>query len=345
MWAIEEGFNAVGIAPAGVVVGRDRFEEWLAAGHCGGMSFLKRDLQKRFCPQLLLEGAESVICLAVSYAPGHRDAETVGRSSGFVARYARGRDYHRLLKKRCRALMDRLEHEAPGFCGRACVDSAPLAERSLAAAAGMGWIGRNGCLIVPDLGSYIVLAEIVCNLKLARDYPIKSQCGECDACVAACPTGALLGDGTLDAGRCLSYLTIEHRGQVDNEYLSDWGLRVFGCDTCQEICPHNRSAPPGDEQLRVDGRLGDQFRVSLQEASLAELLSWDEGKWDEATTGSATRRAKLDTLLRNAAIASGNSGRADLVGPLRYLARKWPELAEVTDWAIARLSGDGPNGD
>jgi len=336
--ALAEGFDRAGIAPADPVKGRDDFERWLAAGRSAGMSFLARDPAVRFCPRRLVAGAVSVICLAVSYAPDGPDEQSRDRTMPFVAKYARGRDYHKVLKKRCRALMRRLREEVPGFVGKAFVDTAPVAERSLAAAAGIGWIGRNGCLIVPGLGSYVVLAEIVCNIELQCDRPMEPKCGQCDACISACPTGALLGDGSLDAGRCLSYLTIEHRGPIDERFLPRWGLRVFGCDSCQDACPHNRSVKPGDKQLRNGCPRADLSGTPLHRTRLADVLAWDEDRWDAATTGSATRRAGLDVLLRNAVIAAGNSGDAELIAPLRELARRKPEFGKLVDWACSRLS-------
>jgi len=326
--AIEAGFARVGVAGAGEVRGRRTFRRWLAAGHNARMDYLARHVEKRFRPDLLLAGARSVICLAVSYAP----AASPPRRAGFVSRYARGRDYHDVLKRRCQRLMRSIGRIGPDFVGRAFVDTAPVAERSLAAAAGLGWIGRNGCLLCPGLGGYIVLAEIVCNLPLVPDAPLEAGCGDCHACIDACPAGALLGDGLMDARRCLSYLSIEHRGRVEPESWPLWGGRLFGCDRCQEICPHNRGVPAGDAELLAAG---------AEPPSIADVLNWRPGDWDAATRGSATRRATFEMFLRNAIIAAGNSSDASLLDVLRALRQRHPQFRDILDWAIARAGNNG----
>lgn len=295
--ALEAGFACVGVAPATEAPHGERLDQWLARGWHAGMGYMARNVEKRKRPDLLVPGARSVICLAAAYAP--REEDTGGQY--FIARYARARDYHKVLKKRCRRLMDRIREIAPEFAGRAFVDSAPVAERSLAAAAGLGWIGLNGCLIVPGLGSYVVLCEIVCNLPLVPGGPIAPQCGDCDACTAACPTGALGDEGLVDCRKCISYLTIEHRGEIEPQYREKIGNRLFGCDTCQEVCPHNRGVPPGDAELTSKGK-------PLDGAGLVEILAWREDQWDAATGGSPLRRADYEALLRNARIVAGNSG-------------------------------------
>lgn len=321
----EAGFARVAIAPAGPLSDdvQHRYRQWIQSGQHGGMEYLTQNFDKRFHPALLVPGARSVICLATSYAPRRESA-----GNAFVASYARGRDYHKVLKTRCHALMDRLRELAPHFDGRAFVDSAPLAERSLAAQAGLGWIGRNGCLIVPGLGSYVVLAEIVCNLDLAIGKPLESHCDGCLACLAACPTGALRSEGTIDCGRCLSYLTIEHEGPIAPSLWPQMGSRVLGCDNCQQACPHNIDVPPGDPEL-----------TGQHDWSLSEILSWDQDGWDAATAGSAIRRASYIGLMRNAAIAAGNSGDTSLAKSLEHLRVALPQLAEIAAWATERLRG------
>ena len=290
--ATEAGFSAVGIASPQADLKTDAFARWLREGFHAEMAYMGRDVATRHRPEALVAGARSVICLAVSYAPTE---ELTG--DGSIARYARGRDYHRACKKRAHRLMDRIRDIEPSLEGRAFVDAGPIAERSLAAAAGVGWIGRNGCLIVPGLGSYVVLCEIVCNLRLQFDEPIAPQCGDCDACVRACPTGALRADGLVDARRCRSYLTIEHRGEIDAEFASLMGTCVFGCDVCQEACPHNQDIPAGDDELA-------RPRDVLRELSIADVLNWTEADWDAATRGSAMRRATYEMWVRNARLVA-----------------------------------------
>ncbi len=289
--AREAGFAAVGIASPRAALKADTFARWIEQGDHADMAYMARDVATRHHPASLVAGARSVISLAVSYAP----AEPLA-GDAFVARYARGRDYHRVLKKRAHRLMDRLREIEPSFEGRAFVDAGPIAERSLAAAAGIGWIGRNGCLIVPRLGSYVVLCEIVFNLSLAADEPVPSDCGDCDRCVQACPTGALQADGLVDARRCRSYLTIEHRGEIVPELQSMMGNCVFGCDVCQEVCPHNQDAPPGDPELATP-------REGVGDLSIDDILNWSQADWDAATRGSAMRRATYEMWLRNARLA------------------------------------------
>jgi epoxyqueuosine reductase len=273
---------------------------------------------------------------------------------GLIARYAEGRDYHKVLKRACIKLMDAIRSWQVGFEGRAFVDSGPVMERSLAAMAGLGWIGRNGCLIVPGLGSYVLLCEIICNLPLRTDSPLDGSCSRCGQCVKACPTGALMEDGTVDANRCISCLTIEHRGEIAPEQWPQMGTRVFGCDVCQEACPHNVGCAnrprfayqiPGFEPVSAVGvQLADE-----QHTLLAQVLRWTQGDWDAATQGLALRRATWPMFLRNAAIAAGNSGDPALVAPLKELRlRAEGDLAflrPVIDWAMSRLADEKKNGD
>ena len=294
--AMEAGFARVGIASVDADLHAEQFRKWLARGYHADMAYMKRNVANRLAPALLVDGARSVICLAVACGGGDARA-----GDAFVARYARGRNYHKVLKKRCRHLMDQIRGIAPEFAGRAFVDSGPVAERALAAAAGLGWIGRNGCLVAPGLGSYILLCEIICNLALAPDGPIASQCTDCNACVSACPTGAIVEDGLVDSRRCISYLTIENRGEIAPDLRPLMGTRVFGCDTCQEVCPHNRDLPAGDSELAAAG-------PPLGGAGIADILTWRAEDWDRATRGSAARRATYEMLLRNARIAAANLG-------------------------------------
>ncbi len=325
--AIEEDFARVGIASAGPVGRRELLDEWLGRRWHAEMAYMARNPAKRKQPDLLVPGARSVICLAVGYA--HDNCRVDGEVR--IARYACGRDYHKVLKRCCGRLMDRIRQVAPHFQGRAFVDSAPVAERPLAAAAGIGWIGRNGCLVASELGSYVLLCEIICNLPLRPDEPIASCCNDCEACVRACPTGALSGEGLVDCRKCISYLTVEHRGEIDDKYRLPIGTRLFGCDACQEACPHNRSLPAGEAELAPAQR-------PLGGAGLADILAWRREDWDRATRGRATRRAKYERFLRNAIIAAGNTSRGELLQPLRDLARRGGP-AGLIDWASGRLRG------
>lgn len=359
--ARQEGFHRLAVAPAGAVEDPETFLRWLHRGCHASMEYLERNANLRQSADRLFEGAQSVLCLATGYAPfrstppnpalpagafggqGECDApqpasaastasavQTAARDE-LVARYARGRDYHKVLKGRCIRLMDRIREIEPTFQGRAFVDTAPLAERSLAARSGLGWIGDNGCLFVPGLGSYVVLAEIVCNLPLPPGEPLIDGCDHCGRCSAACPTSAILPDGLVDCRRCISYLTIENRGLIEGQYWRRVGRRVFGCDACQEACPHNQDIACGDAELAGTGRV-------LQGAGLAEMLAWTYDDWDRATRGSATRRATYEMFLRNAIIAAGNSGDSSLIQPLRALSQADTYDTELIHWALERLS-------
>jgi epoxyqueuosine reductase len=297
----ECGFARVGVAPADPVEHAELFRIWLTAGYHADMTYLEQNVETRLNPQKLLDDAKSVICLAVSYAPGFNETDT----DAFVARYARGRDYHKVLKKRAQVLCDRIREAEPSFSGRAFVDTAPVAERSVAVAAGLGWIGRNGSLIIPGLGSYVLLAEIVCNLPLPPDEPRPNGCGDCTKCMAVCPTGAIVAERTVDARRCLSYQTIENRGDIPTDLWPLAGHCIFGCDACQAICPHNRRRVVGDAELTASP---DAVPLTLQ-----TVLSWSESDWDVATRGKALRRAGYRMFLRNAIIAAGNSGDPSLL--------------------------------
>ncbi len=325
----ECGFARVGIAPCTPLPNAQGLCNWLARGMQGDMSYMAENLPKRLHPSLLHEGARSAICLAVSCAAD---------GDGLVARFARGRDYHVVLKKRAHALMDRLRDALPGFEGRAFVDTAPVMERSLAVLGGLGWIGRNGCLVCPGLGSHVMLCEILCNQELEYDSPLPSGCDGCGACVRACPTAALgVGDDSaaalVDARRCISYLTIEHRGAVAAELWPQMGVSVFGCDRCQQACPHNGDVPAGDAELTE--------HLPAADLTLGQVLQWRWEDWDVATRGSTVRRARWEMVLRNALIAAGNSGDPRLLPAVQRLAESHPGLSGLAAWAAERLGSSG----
>ncbi len=293
------------------------------------MYYMNRNVHKRYSPRDLVPGAKSIISLAVSYAP----ARTEQQLKRFVSAYACGRDYHEVLKNRCRRLMRAISELSPEFSGRAFVDTAPLAERSVAATAGVGWIGRNGCLIVPNVGSYVFLCEIVSNLPLRPDSPMESECRDCGRCMQVCPTGAFVSPGLIDANKCFSYLTVEHRGKINHRYWPLMGCRVFGCDTCQLVCPFNQDIPPGDEELVSSGQAS-----ALCESSLAEILRFEPDEYAAAVRGTAVHRANYQMFMRNAVIAAGNSQDASLIPALKKLDLCLHNHDEVIRWAMERLN-------
>lgn len=325
--ATESGFHRATVAPARALPDQvlRRQEDWLAGGNAAGMGYLHRSAKLRRDPRALLDGARSVICLARAFDPGRE-------ASPIVARYAHGRDYHRAMKKRCFALADRLAERFPGFGARAFVDTAPVMERSLAALSGLGWIGRNGLLIAPGLGSWLWLAEVVCTLDLEPDAPLGASCGSCRRCLDACPTGALRGDGLLDARQCMSYWTTD-RHELPEAHWPALG-QLAGCDRCQEVCPHNASRALSDLPTPEDGPL-----ASLE---LADVLAWGPDDWDAATRGSTLRRVGWVEWVRRAMILAANHNRRDLADAIRDAGQGRPEFHAARRWALDRLaSPDG----
>lgn len=287
--AIREGFLRAGIARAERPARFERFERWIADGHHAGMRYLEETAAVRATPAAILPGAKSVVCLSAPHAPEPRVASDGSR----IARYAAGADYHGGLRERAvrvaGAVTDRLG--AP-FSWRVCVDSTPIAERSFAAASGIGWIGKNGCLIDPDRGSFLLLAEIVTDLDLPPDEPLAERCGSCVRCLDACPTSAFVGPGVLDARRCLAYWTIEHRGPLPASIGERLRGRVFGCDDCQDACPWNH--PLSDA-------------VSDGVPTGPEWLAMGRGEWRRRYGATALNRAGWRGLQRNAAASSGDA--------------------------------------
>lgn len=314
--AAELGFDRVGIAPAKPTPHASYYRDWLAQGYAGSMSYLTRNVPMREDVSNILPGAKSVICTAIRYRiPDSRKSEPRAQASGVmcqlekadrqplgrIAMYARGEDYHVVLRERLESLIGRMHAEIPDtFDARAFVDTGPILERELAAVAGLGWIGKNTLLMHEKLGSYMFLAEIVTTLDLPNDTPATDHCGTCTRCLDACPTQAFPKPYVLDASRCISYFTIEHRGDIPPEHHAAIGDWVYGCDLCQEVCPFNHKAPPA-----VDERLSNPRIPSA--LPLAELIDMSSSAHRALTRGSATERASRKMWQRNAAIALRNS--------------------------------------
>ncbi len=304
-----------------------RMRRWAHSELSDELGYLRRNEPLRADPQMLLNEARSVLCLAL---PCNFPAADLPADHGRIARYARGREYHKQAKKRCGKLLEAVRRELEAdLVARIFVDSAPVMERSLAVRAGLGWVGRNGCLIVPGAGSFVLLAEVFWSLALPADAPTTRSCEECYQCVRACPGEALCGDGLLDARRCVSWRT-EKPGDVPEQFRPAMGASLWGCDICQQVCPHNQAAPVFDEQLLGPDPIAD--------LPLEQVLGWEADDWDRFTRGRALRAAPLEVLQRNAAIAAGNVGSRDLLGPLAELARRRPELAGIVDWAARRIT-------
>jgi len=342
------GFDAVAIADARVPVEQDvaRYESFVDAGMHGAMSWLATPENARARTRLdgdeILEGARSIVCVARRYP---RDAEN-GEVSRSIARYARGRDYHKFLRKRLRRLATFIRSiGAPDgplrerVHARPLLDEEPILERAWAARAGLGFVGKNGMLIVPGAGSMFMLGEVVTTLELRpTGTPIAERCGSCTRCLDACPTGAFERPFVLDPRRCISYLTIEQRGAVPVEMRESIGAHLFGCDDCQTVCPFNASAGARASTEAVDGNpFAPLARWSA--VRLEELLSIDDATWDEWSESSPLRRAGRAGLARNAAIVLGNRGEASALPALKQAAAHHDDaiVRETARWAIARI--------
>ncbi len=339
--ALSLGFDLAGVARAEPTPETGFLREWLASGYAGEMAYLERRAEERVDPRRVLEGARSVIAVGLVYDPGDAESEPSGAEArAQIARYAGGDDYHDVLVERLRALADALEPLAGRpVRTRAYVDTGPVQERVYAAYAGLGWIGKNTCLIHPQLGSYLFLGVVLTDLELAPGTREPDHCGSCRACLDACPTDAFVAPYVLDATRCISYATIEARGEIPEPLREGQGALAFGCDVCQEVCPWNlrerREVPPDPLGLRA--RLAP--RPDWRRPTLAWLLGLREEDWRRATKGTALRRAKHRGLLRNALVAAGNSGDPALAPLVRSHAEgDDPLLAEHARWALARLS-------
>jgi len=302
---IELGFDLVGVTDsASIDAGQaEFFALWLEAGFAGRMEYMRRNLQKRLNPARLMEGAQSVIIVGLNYTPpklrsGHPGAAA---PTGKVAIYAQYEDYHQFVKERLRELIVFLDSLVDAeFKFKICVDSVPLAERALAVRAGLGFIGKNHMLINPELGCQVFLGEVITDLKLQPDEPVAANCSDCNKCIEACPTGALRADGQFDAGRCISYLTIEHKGPIQPELAGKIGDRLFGCDECVLACPYQKDAPAcRNRQFK--------FHSDRAELDLQEVLGMDVESFEAGFADSPIKRLGLEGLKRNARICLANA--------------------------------------
>ena len=292
------GFDLVGIAPAGPSQYQDYFRQWLAQGQGGTMEYLRRRVEERVDPAVYLPGARSVVCVAVNYFVPLESQEQ-GAALGKVARYALADDYHEVMKPKLHALADWIRQMSPGCETKAAVDTAPVMEKELAARAGVGWMGKNTCVINQEIGSWLLLGEIITTAELAQDAPATDHCGTCTRCIDACPTGAITDAYQLDARRCISYLTIEHRGEIEQELQQAVGEWVYGCDICQDVCPWNSKAEAAELRELQPRFAGGGLDVN-------EVMGWTAEQYQARLKGSAMKRVKLPVLQRNAAIVAKN---------------------------------------
>jgi epoxyqueuosine reductase len=328
-WGTELGFQAVGIADADLSAAEPRLLEWLAQGWHGEMEYMARHGTLRARPQELHPGTLRVIACRMNYLT---EGEAIpGKDKAEIARYARGRDYHKVLRSRLQALCDRIKAEVGEFGYRVFTDSAPVMEVELAAKAGIGWRGKHTLLLSRSAGSWFFLGEIYCDLPLPVDSPEKNSCGTCERCIDVCPTQAIRAPYQLDARRCISYLTIEHKSAIPEALRALIGNRVYGCDDCQTVCPWNRFASPsGEADFRV--------RNGLDRATLVELFAWTEAEFDLRLRGSPIRRIGYERWLRNLAVGLGNAPSApDVIAALRARADHPSALVrEHVRWALLR---------
>ena len=337
-WGRELGFDAIGFAGTELGAAEAGLAAWLAAGCQGEMDYMAAHRSeagyKRARPAELVPGTRCIISARLNYRSASADsrAALADPERAFVSRYAVGRDYHKLLRNRLQQLADRIEKEIGAFAYRVFTDSAPVMEADLAARAGLGWRGKHTLLLDREAGSYFFLGEIFADLALPPDAPVTDHCGSCTACIGACPTAAITAPYRLDARLCISYLTIELKGEIPPTLRQVLGNRIYGCDDCQLACPWNRFAPLTREADFAP-------RLSLDTARLVDLFAWTEPEFNERLAGSAIRRIGHERWLRNIAVALGNAPFSDeAVAALRgRSAHPSPLVREHVAWALARL--------
>jgi len=322
------GFDLAGIAPATSADSFDHLSDWLRRGFAGEMGYLLRHAEARRHPASILPNVRSVVMVGMNYESRETAAGKAHAECGRVARYARGLDYHAVLKGRLKCLLDWIQREMPECRGRGVVDTAPLLERDFARRAGLGWFGKNTMLINKRLGSYFFLGALLLDIELRADPPHEtSHCGTCTACLDACPTGAFTAPGELDSRKCISYLTIELRGPIPVPFRSEIGDWLFGCDVCQEVCPWNKKAPSANEASW-------RARPDLQALDAVELLGLSEEDFRRRFHDTALLRPGRRGLLRNAAIVLGNTGDPSVLPALRRAAADAdPVVREAALWA------------
>ncbi|MGB5776791.1 MAG: tRNA epoxyqueuosine(34) reductase QueG [Sedimenticolaceae bacterium] len=301
-WGAELGFQQVGITDTDLSEAERHLDRWLELGRHGEMEYMRRHGHKRTRPAELVPGTLCIISARMDYLPQEPDPSEIleDPSAAFVSRYALGRDYHKLLRRRLQTLAQRIVAKAGPFGYRAFVDSAPVMEKAIAAKAGLGWIGKHSNLLHRDAGSWFFLGELYTDLPLPIDAPVEEHCGSCRACLDICPTRAIVAPYQVDARRCISYLTIELKGSIPESLRPLMGNRIYGCDDCQQVCPWNRFATPSNEHDFAP-------RHGLDRVALLTLFGWSEADFLNRTEGSAIRRIGYLRWLRNLAVALGNA--------------------------------------
>ncbi len=344
-WGLTLGFQQIGITDTALETAGEQLNRWLAQGYQGTMQWMGQHGSKRYRPEQLLPGTTRVIVARMNYKPGDDNPIAVLKSdaSAYISRYALGRDYHKLIRKRLNRLAQQIEREltakVPGavVSQRPFVDSAPVMEKPLAVKAGLGWQGKNTLVIHSDAGSWFFLGEIYTNVPLPLDQPNQSdQCGDCSACLKICPTDAFPEPYVLDSKRCISYLTIENKGTIPEEFREPMANRVFGCDDCQAICPWNRQAANTAET-------DFSPRHNLDNSELLTLFQWTEAEFLRNTEGSPIRRIGYERWLRNLAIGLGNAPQSEEIihGLEQQKNHDSVLVREHVEWALARQRRSG----
>lgn len=337
IWASELGFDQVGITDTDLEQHKQPLQDWLDHGYHGTMKWFEENQDKRIQPNLLVPEAIRVISVRLSYLPSDTQQIKILKTpeKAYISRYALGRDYHKLIRKRLAKLADKIRIAAEPYMEakqRPFVDSAPVLERPLAEKAGLGWTGKHTLVIHPKDGSWFFLGEILTNIPLPINQDtVKNQCGSCTACLKVCPTDAFSKPYQLDARRCISYLTIENKGPIPLEFREPIGNRVFGCDDCQAICPWNKYAKPTDET-------DFKPRHNLDNSDLLTLFEWDETTFLKNTEGSPIRRIGYERWQRNLVVGLGNAPSSETI--INALKNRKPQASEMLkehiDWAIAQ---------
>jgi epoxyqueuosine reductase len=332
-WGRELGFQAIGIADTDLSAAEPRLRAWLASGFAGELDYMRKHGAKRTRPASLVPGTLRIISARMDYRPDAADSTRVlaDGSKAFVARYALGRDYHKVMRGRLARLARKIADEIGDYGYRVFTDSGPVMEVELARKAGLGWRGKHTLLIARDAGSFFFIGDIYTDLPLPLDAPVQERCGSCSKCLDICPTKAIVAPYRLDARRCISYLTIELKGSIPVELRPLIGNRVFGCDDCQLVCPWNRYA-------RLTAESDFRVRNGLDCAELVELFAWSEEEFRQRMAGSAILRIGYERWLRNLAVGLGNAPRSErAVAALRSRAQESSALVrEHVAWALER---------
>lgn len=338
IWGRELGFNAVGFSGTNLTPHDEHLNRWLARDYNGDMAYMSKHGSMRSRPEALHTGTVSIISLRLDYLTKQPDPADLLDKPGmaYIARYALGRDYHKVIRNKLKKLVSKIDEylaatDFEGFDARVFTDSAPLLEKAIAVQAGLGWIGKNTLLLNEKAGSWFFLGEILTNLPLPEtaEQPV-NRCGSCQACIDICPTQAITAPYELDARRCISYLTIEHRGTIPEVFRAPMGNRIFGCDDCQIVCPWNRYAQNTDENDFAP-------RHGLEAADLISLFSWPEEIFEQKTQGSAIRRTGYEGWLRNIAIALGNEKPDKNITAALQARKGYSDMVdEHIDWALTQ---------